>query len=172
MSVQRAEEPSWVSLNDDEELLWVGHRSWWSVARWVIFGIALIIFGGVASILLPRVTELDPAMALATLVLAVVGVFIIGYAFAQHRSVSYAITENEVYEKHGIISNNITQIPFSRVQNTEMNLGPMERLLKFGDVTVRTAGTDSPNIVLINVPSPNDVHNMIADHLDTQNEGL
>ena len=173
MSTEQQNAPSWVSLDADEELLWVGHKSWWAVGWWVVGGAVLVLGGLAGTGFLAGPSDLvEPPLTLAPLIAVGLGIIVAGYALLKHRSVAYAVTENEVYEKRGVVSSNVTQIPLSRVQNIEMSVGLIDRLLSYGNVTVRTAGTESPNIHLVNVPKPRDLHDTISARLDTQNEGL
>ena len=159
--------PSWVSLDADEQLLWVGRRSLWTIARSILVAAVLTLAAGLFAAGLPDILPEDAPQIVRTALPAIAllaAALIAVHAVAVHRSVTYALTENEVYEKTGVLSDNITQIPLQRVQNTEMNLSLTDRLLGYGDVTIRTAGTDAPNVVLRDIPDPRTVHEMVLEN--------
>ncbi len=67
---------------------------------------------------------------------------IIGYFWshldAKHRG--YAIREQDILYKSGVIWRNVIAVPFNRLQHAELHRGPLERLFKLSSLRLFTAG--------------------------------
>lgn len=154
--------PEWVTLTEDEEMVWDGHPSLRLIAPRVLLGLVLILGGAV----LAGVLDIDGVPSWLPLVLVPIGLLVIAWAYVVHRSTRYVITSEEVYRKTGLFTRDVVQIRLDRVQNTACTQSLAERLLSYGDVTIYTAGSDTMNIVLDNVPRPQQVNRVLTERLD------
>ena len=60
----------------------------------------------------------------------------------------YAIRQNDVSFKSGLLFFSMTSVPFNRVQHTEVSQNPLARLFDLGEVKVFTAGGASSDITI------------------------
>lgn len=171
-SVRRAD---WTHMTSDEEILWSGVPSLWTVAVEVVMGLVLIIAGLTLTIAfgvgLPWVPEaLTGTLAFAPLVVSVVGLAIIGIPLILLRYTRYIITSEELYRKKGFLRTDVVNIRHDRIQNTSCNQSFLERVFSFGDILIFTSGTDESEIILGNVPHPQQVRGILAKAQDAATE--
>lgn len=155
------EAPSWVTLTDDETLLWSSNPSLHELTSAFVFGLVLVLVGASLAALLPSFNWLGVVPVLA-------GVLTWLVAYARHRSVRYVITSEEVYRKEGLFSRQVTNLRLDRVQNTSFDQTFVERVLGYGDVRVDTAGSGTTEIILDGVPDPGYVAGLITEQLDDE----
>ena len=162
-SIEQAE---WIHMNPDEKLIWAGNPSLWTLAINVVVGLVFIIIGisltiafGVGLSWVPPV--ISGPIVFTPLLLVVVGAAIIGYPLTLLLHTHYVITTHELYRKTGFFRRNVKNIKHDMIQNTSYNQSLIERLLTLGDVMIFTAGTDSTEIVLMNVKQPQQVAKII-----------
>ncbi len=59
----------------------------------------------------------------------------------QHfRSLFYEIHEDEVIMHAGVITRNVTHVPFQMITNLKVRRSPLDRLFKLGSIDIQTAG--------------------------------
>lgn len=58
------------------------------------------------------------------------------------RAIAYAVREHDVLLRTGIMFRSIEAVPFGRVQDIEIDEGPIERRYGLSTITVKTAGSD------------------------------
>lgn len=161
MDSEQLRSADWLTLTDDETIEWTGRPSLFTLAPQFGGAIVVAIVGAFGiSVLdstlsrpIPGVVRLLPLLA-ALSILAVV--------LLKWYRVRYVITSNEVYIKRGLISLDLVQIRLSRIQNTTRSQSIVERLLGYGDVVAYTAGTDTMDIELRNVPNPSQVNETLS----------
>ena len=78
----------------------------------------------------------------------------------------YVVTTEEVYEKRGLVSRTVTNLPHDQVQNTSFSQSIPGRLLSYGDVRIDTAGGGGAEIVFENAEDPDAVVEEVTRHLD------
>jgi len=71
----------------------------------------------------------------------------------------YAITNQRVIVKNGLLSTNIIQCPISKIQNVDLKLGWMA---KAGDIKFDTAGGFGKELIWQGVNQPQEVFNKIS----------
>lgn len=101
------------------------------------------------------------------LVLVPVGLLTIGWAYLKHTSTRYLITTEEIYRKTGLFDRDVAQIRLDRIQNTTVSQSFRQRLFSYGDITIYTAGSDTLNIILDDVPKPDRVNRVLTEGIDT-----
>lgn len=158
--------PDWVTLTEGETVLWEGHPSLRLITPAVVVGLVLIL-GGIALTFLWN----DPALRWLPLVGIPLGLIVIAWAYVSHVSTHYVLTSEEVYEKTGLLNRNVAQVRLDRVQNTTCHQSATERLLSYGDVTIYTAGSDTMDITLNDVPDPQQVNHRLTEALDEATQG-
>lgn len=152
--------PSWVTLTEDEQIVWSGHPTLWSSGRWLLLSVLLIIIGIVGAILLRDL------LRIVSLVLIVLGLLLIVLMIANHRRIHYVITSEEVYKKTGLLSQNVTNLRIDTIQNTSFSQSFLQRLLRYGTVHIETAGSGSTELVIHAVSHPRQVNGHLTEQLD------
>lgn len=153
--------PDWVTLTEGEEVLWEGHPSLRLITPAVIVGLVLA-FGGIALTLFLT----DPLFRWVPLLAVPIGLAIIAWSYISLVSTHYVLTDEEVYRKTGLVNRSVAQIRLDRVQNTTCSQSIVERLFSYGDITIYTAGSDTMDITLDDVPRPNEVNRRLTEALD------
>ncbi|MFC7158100.1 PH domain-containing protein, partial [Halomarina halobia] len=120
--------PDWVTLGPNEQVVWSGHPSLYPAALSLVAGAVLFLLGPVSFALLPE------PWSLIGIGLLLAGIAVALVTYFRHRSTRYVITSNEVYEKRGLLSRQVTSLRMDRVQNTTYEQSFLQRLLSYGDV--------------------------------------
>ncbi|MFC7156711.1 PH domain-containing protein [Halomarina halobia] len=154
--------PDWVTLGPNEQVVWSGHPSLYPAALSLVAGAVLFLLGPVSFALLPE------PWSLIGIGLLLAGIAVALVTYFRHRSTRYVITSNEVYEKRGLLSRQVTSLRMDRVQNTTYEQSFLQRLLSYGDVHIDTAGSGGTEIVFHNVTDPQEVSQLISRQLDAQ----
>jgi uncharacterized membrane protein YdbT with pleckstrin-like domain len=90
-------------------------------------------------------------------------VVVVGFAlvvlvgFIRRISTVYAITNQRLRIKRGILSKRIQQTRIDRVQNVNTDQSVIDRMLRVGTVDFDTAGTDDSDFTFVGVSNPHRV---------------
>ena len=159
--MSRNDVADWVTLTEGEEVLWQGHPSLRLITPSVVVGLVLALGGVVLTVVLT-----EPTVRWLPLLGVPLGIAVVAWAYVSLVSTRYVLTSEEVYRKRGIFDQSVAQIRLDRVQNTTFSQSPTERLFSYGDITIYTAGSDTMDITLENVPSPQEVNQRLTEALD------
>lgn len=162
MAVPGGGVPDWVTLTDDEEVVWIGRPSLHRIAPRIVGGAVLVLVGLLLNAFLPQ----DLPFRGAAYLPVPLGMLVVAVAYVRHQSVRYVITTNEVYKKTGLISREVTTLRLDRVQNTTFTQSLFERFLSYGDLYIETAGTAGTEMVFEAVPDPEGVSSQLTEQLD------
>jgi membrane protein YdbS with pleckstrin-like domain len=66
----------------------------------------------------------------------------------EYRHTSYTLDDNGIEIRSGVFWRQVTTVPRSRVQHTDVSQGPMERAYDLGRLVIYTAGTDHSRVEL------------------------
>jgi len=132
-----SEEYDWLTLDDDEEILWEGKISQKSMIGTYVVGVPLILLLGL-------------------------GLLIIVPSYLIVKHTDYVITSKGVYKKTGILSRSVTEIEYEKIQNTAFSAGPVARYFGYGDVDISTAGGSGVEMKLRAVEDPQDVQKRLS----------
>ena len=136
----------WLSLDDDEEVLWSDTPHRYSLVPAVVVGIPLSIF--------------------------LVGLFIIAGAYLSHVNTNYVVTTNALYRKTGILSRSVQRIEFEKVQDTSYRQTALGAQFGYGTVDVSTAGGSGVEMSFRNVAEPREIQRLINGRLrDRERDG-
>lgn len=164
---------NWLHLTDEETVRWTGRPSQYTIAPAVVGGLFIALVG------LALWLGLGPTIVAAgapawvgdlPLLLTVAGLAWAGWVYLDWLRLLYVITDEEVYVKHGLVSRDVTQVRLDRVQNTAFDQSIRERFLGYGDVYLYTAGTNTEDLTLENVPDPQRVSRLVTELLSEQAE--
>lgn len=127
----------WLTLDDDEEILWAGQP-----APEVMYGAYLV--------------------GIPLLPLLGFGLLIIASAYLTRKNTDYVITDKSVYKKTGIFSRSVSEVEYEKVQNTSFSVGVVGRYFGYGDVDISTAGGSGVEMSLDGVSDPQDVQKRLS----------
>lgn len=127
----------WLTLDDDEEIVWAGQPSSESLYGTYALGIVLL-----------------PVVGL--------GVAVIVGAYLTRANTDYVITTNGVYTKTGVLSRSVGKVEYEKVQNTAYSAGAIGRWLGYGTVEISTAGGSGVEMTLRGVTDPQSVQQQLS----------
>nr|WP_255150459.1 PH domain-containing protein [Halorarius halobius] len=125
----------WLTLDDDESVVWSGKPHDSSLVPALVIGIPLSIL--------------------------VVGLFIIVGAYLQRENTEYVVTTDAVYHKSGVLSRSVQRVEFGKIQNISYSQGFFGQRFGYGDVEISTAGGSGVELSFWSVPDPKDVQELI-----------
>ena len=160
--------PSWVTLTDDETVVWSGGPGRIRLIEEILVEL-LIILLGVGLFAAPRYDLLPvavPGIEIVGLALVGVGLVLAIVTVLRFRATAYLITNNELYLKHGLISRSVQNTRLNQVQDTGFSQSALQRVFGLGNVYVSTAGRSGTSIRFKNVPNPARVNGIITEQLD------
>ena len=168
--VHGADVPEWASLSENENILWSGKPALdpyiLEAKETVIptgvfggaalFGLAMMGHGGALS---------EPGMAVFLMgsTIAVFGVIATISNFLDRFGREYLLTTEDVYQKNGIFSRSVQNVPLDDVQKTSLEQSWIGRKRSYGTVRIGTAATAGSEISLQNVRHPDEVADMVSD---------
>lgn len=130
-------EYDWLTLEDDEEIVWAGNPSRTSMYGSYAFGILLLPLVGA-------------------------GLLILAGAYLTRTNTDYVITTDGVYKKTGIFSRSVTEIEYEKIQNTAYSASAMGRWLGYGTVEISTAGGSGVEMRIQGVENPQEVQQRLS----------
>ena len=80
-----------------------------------------------------------------------------------YRHYDYLVDGDGVEIRHGVVWKSVLYIPRSRVQHTDVNSGPIERLLGLSHLIIHTAGTSNASVTLPGLSNETAIE--LRDHL-------
>lgn len=130
----------WLTLDEDEEIIWVGgpHKNS------LISGIAI---GAVLSII-------------------VIGLFIIAASYLSYKNTKYVITTHGIYRKKGAMSKDVKKINLDKVQNTSFSQDIIGSMFGYGSVEISTAGGSGVELKFRAVPNPQEIQELISVQIE------
>jgi len=125
----------WLTLGEDEAIVWSGN---------------------------PHESSLIPALVVGLpLAIVLIGLFIIAGAYLQRENTQYVVTTDGLYKKTGVISRDVQRIDFGKVQNTSYSQGFFGSRFGYGNVDISTAGGSGIEMQFASVPDPREVQELI-----------
>lgn len=125
----------WISLDDDEEVVWADT---------------------------PHKSSLVPALIMGVpLVFVLVGIPLIIGAYLSRENTEYVVTNRALYRKSGIISRNVQRVDFGKVQNTTYSQSFFGQQFGYGTVEVSTAGGSGVELTFDSIPDPKRVQELV-----------
>lgn len=159
----------WLDLGQGEEVLWWNHPHLINYSADVSVGVVMVAAGAAMTFLIdiPKVDE-----SWFPLLLSLFGILFIFWQFVRRGHHYYVITTQKIVEKRGILSENRDPIHFNRIANTQMNRSVGERVVSLmpfgptiGDIRIETAGTDSAEMFMDNIPDATSVSQLVEDQM-------
>ncbi|ELZ49203.1 hypothetical protein C463_00010 [Halorubrum californiense DSM 19288] len=135
----------WLSLEDDEEIRWASTPHKYSLVPALVVGIPLS--------------------------LVLIGIPIVAASYLQYKNTNYVVTNKGLYSKRGILSRDVKQIGFEKVQNISYSQSAIGSSLGYGSVEVSTAGGSGVELQFRSIPDPASVQELISREIDTRQRG-
>lgn len=129
------QEFDWLTLEDDEEVVWSGKPHEYSLIPALVVGIPLAIL--------------------------LVGVVVIAAAYLQRENTVYVVTTDGLYAKTGVFSRDVQRIDFDKVQNISYSQDLFGTRFGYGNVDVSTAGGAGVEMRFRQVPDPKAVQERV-----------
>lgn len=131
----------WLTLDDDEELLWSSRPHKSSLVSAFVVGIPLSVI--------------------------LIGIPILIGAYLTHRNTHYVVTNVGLYKKTGILSRDVKKISFEKVQNTAYSQNVLGSQFGYGNVDISTAGSDGVEMRFRSVPDPASLQRLVNERIKT-----
>ena len=137
-------ELDWLTLEDGESIQWASTPHRYSVVP--AFGIGI------------------------PLSLVLVGIPILVGSYLQYTNTNYVVTNRGLYSKRGILSRDVQQIGFEKVQNISYSQSALGSSFGYGSVNVSTAGGSGVELKFRSIPDPASVQELIAREVDDREQ--
>ncbi len=111
----------------------------------IILGILAALYVGAGWIVERMLFEM-PILGLVIAGFALVGLPWVYLVIKDFENTGYAIRENDLVYKEGVIFKSTIVVPFNRVQHCEVSQGPISRMMGLSSLTVYTAGGSSSDV--------------------------
>jgi len=133
------EVPEWLSLDQDEEIEWMGEPVMISLVGTAVTGVILsfVLIGLLVLVGLP-------------------------FQYLSIKNTDFVVTNKALYVKKGVMSTNIESVGLDKIQNTEFNQSFWGKQLDFGSIDVSTAGSSGAEITFGNIEDARDVRERIT----------
>jgi len=135
---------NWLSVEDGEEIRWASTPHKYSIVPALVVGIPLS--------------------------LVLIGIPIIVASYLQYTNTNYVVTGKGLYSKRGILSRDVKQIGFDKVQNISYSQSAIGSSLGYGSVDVSTAGGSGVELQFRNIPDPAAVQELISKEIDKRQQ--
>jgi uncharacterized membrane protein YdbT with pleckstrin-like domain len=142
-----------MELHPDEQVIFEGHPSWRGTLSFYVKGtLGALLGGGIAAL----VTLIGGDFSMTWTILVAAGLFalVILGGFLFRFSTRYAITNQRLTIRRGILSRHVQETRVERVQNVNTSQSVLDRVLRVGAVDFDTAGSDDSDFTFRGVANP------------------
>ncbi|NLV14388.1 PH domain-containing protein [Haloarcula argentinensis] len=134
----------WLTLEDDESIQWASTPHKYSLVPALIIGIPLS--------------------------LVLIGIPILVSSYLQYTNTNYVVTNRGLYSKRGILSRDVQQIGFDKIQNISYSQSALGSSFGYGSVDISTAGGSGVELKFRSIPDPASVQELIAREVDDRQQ--
>ncbi|QWC18458.1 PH domain-containing protein [Halorubrum sp. 2020YC2] len=135
----------WLTLEDGESIQWASTPHRYSIVPAFLVGIPLSI--------------------------VLVGIPILVASYLQYTNTNYVVTNRGLYSKRGVLSRDVQQIGFDKIQNISYSQSALGSSFGYGSVDISTAGGAGIELQFRSIPDPASVQELIAREVDTRQKG-
>jgi uncharacterized membrane protein YdbT with pleckstrin-like domain len=132
----------WLTLDDDEEVLWADTPHPYSLVPSFIVGVPLV--------------------------LVLVGIPILASAYLTYQNTNYVVTSTALYKKTGVLSRSVQRIEFDKVQDTSYRQTFFGAQFGYGTVDISTAGGAGVELSFQNVADPQQLQTLVNERIRTR----
>ena len=134
----------WLTLEDGEEIQWASTPHKYSIVPAFIIGIPLS--------------------------LVLIGIPLLVGSYLQYTNTNYVVTNRGLYSKRGILSKDVQQVGFDKVQNISYSQSALGSSFGYGSVDISTAGGSGVELRFRSIPDPAAVQELIAREIDSRQQ--
>jgi uncharacterized membrane protein YdbT with pleckstrin-like domain len=142
-----------LELHPGEQVIFEGHPSWRGTLGFYLKGLVLVAVGAAIVALATTIGD-DFSLDLTILGAVVLLLLVLLAGFVKRASTHYAITDQRLTIRRGILSRRVQETRVERVQNVNTSQSLLERVLRVGKVDFDTAGSDDADFVFEDVADP------------------
>ena len=135
----------WLTLEDGESIQWASTPHKYSLVPAFVIGIPLS--------------------------LVLIGIPILVGSYLQYTNTNYVVTNRGLYSKRGILSRDVQQIGFDKIQNISYSQSALGSSFGYGSVDISTAGGSGVELQFRSIPDPASVQELIAREVDDREQG-
>ena len=135
----------WLSLDEDEKVLWDGEPLMKSIYPALAVGIPFSLVG--------------------------IGIPIVVGAYLNIKNTDFVVTTQGLYVKRGVLSRSVQKIGFDKVQNISFSQGLFGTKFGYGNIEVSTAGGSGVEMRFRSIEEPKQVQELINKHIKKDKEG-
>lgn len=168
---------NWLNTDNTEVILWWDNPNLIPYLDKLLAPLLAILLGFVYLYLVltnyPALQYVPSQFQLYPLLIIPLGTLLFGYEYLLIKKTFYVVTSKKIVFKKGILGEKDTNdLPFDKVQNTELKQRFHENLLNFGHIHIATAGTATVEQEFNNITYPELVKSVIQDTKQAYKEGL
>lgn len=130
----------WLSLDDDEEVVWAGGPDRRTLVPTFAIGIPLSI--------------------------VLIGLVVIASEYLRVTNTHYVVTTRALYRKTGVLSRDVKRIEHEKVQDISYGQSALGTRFGYGTVEISTAGGAGVEMAFKSVPDPKGVQQRISEQVD------
>ncbi|MCO8266603.1 MULTISPECIES: PH domain-containing protein [unclassified Haloferax] len=129
----------WLTLDDDEAVLWADTPHPYSLVPSFIVGVPLS--------------------------LVLVGIPLLVGSYLSHKNTNYVVTSDALYRKTGVLSRSVQRIEFDKVQDTSYSQTFLGAQFGYGSVNISTAGGSGIEMSFQNVADPQSLQTLVNERI-------
>jgi membrane protein YdbS with pleckstrin-like domain len=134
------ETPEWLSLDPDEEIVWVGEPVKLSLVGTAILGVILTFF-----------------------LIGIVILLALPFSYLSIKNTDFVVTTKSLYVKKGVLSTNIETVDIDKIQNTEYNQSFWGKQFDYANIDISTAGSSGAEITFQSIRNARAVRERISE---------
>ena len=162
--------PDWLSLDSGEEVVWTGkprlRRIITNVVTFVIWSLAALVAAfvltAVLNVELPIPNRAVWGVAVLWTLLQAVNP---ARAYLRTKNTDYLLTDENVYKKTGVWSENITRIGIDNVQNTQLKKNFFGNVFDYGTILLSTAGGSGVEMSIEDLDDPDELRTELRERI-------
>ncbi|GGC58727.1 PH domain-containing protein [Haloferax sulfurifontis] len=129
----------WLTLDDDETVLWADTPHPYSLVPSFIVGVPLSF--------------------------VLVGIPLLVGSYLSHKNTNYVVTSDALYRKTGVLSRSVQRIEFDKVQDTSYSQTFLGGQFGYGSVNISTAGGSGIEMSFQNVADPQSLQTLVNERI-------
>jgi len=129
----------WLTLDDDEAVLWADTPHPYSLVPSFIVGVPLSF--------------------------VLVGIPLLVGSYLSHTNTNYVVTSDALYRKTGVLSRSVQRIEFDKVQDTSYSQTFLGAQFGYGSVNISTAGGSGIEMSFQNVADPQSLQTLVNERI-------
>ena len=168
--------PDWLSLDEGEDVVWSGQprlrRIVSNVVTFVVWSLAAFaaafVLTAVLNVELPVPDRAVWAVAALWALLQAVSPV---RAYLRTKNTDYLLTDENVYKKTGVWSENVTRIGVGDVQNTQLKKSFFGNVFDYGTILLSTAGGSGVEMSIEDLDDPDELRTELRERISRTGDG-